>query len=111
MHWQDASTTDVEVLDAAIEELVAGGGTEDFTILDPEAFEAGGRATEGFGTDGLGLVVGFFCIAFLGAPALPLPLPLSPALVDAFVALLNSSTALCVGEHSNSKKFLQSRKI
>jgi hypothetical protein len=83
--------TGVEAFAAAIDELEAGGGTEDFEILGAEAFEAAGWATEGFGTDGLGLLAGFFCIAFLGA--LALPLPLAPASFEAFVALLNSSTA------------------
>ena len=89
VRWQDASTTSLEAFVAAIDELLAGGGTEDFEILGVEAFGAAGWATEGFGTDGLGLVAGFFCIAFFGA----LALPLASASVEAFVALLNSSTA------------------
>ena len=42
VHWQDASTTGVEALAAAIDELEAGGGTEDFEILGDVAFEAAG---------------------------------------------------------------------
>ena len=89
VRWQDASTTGVEALAASIDELEAGGGTEDFEIFGAEAFEAAGWATEGFGTDGLGLVAGFFCIAFFGA----LALPLASASVETFVALLNSPIA------------------
>ena len=55
VRWQDASTTDVEAIAAAIEELVAGGGTEDFAILGAEAFEAADLAIEGFGSDDFGL--------------------------------------------------------
>ena len=61
---------------------MAGGGAEDFVALGIDAFEVVGLATEGFG-----LCAGFFCIDFFGA----LPLPL--ASVEAFVTLLNSSTA------------------
>ena len=86
--WQDASTIDVEALVAAIDELEARGGTKDFEIFGAKAFDAAGWATEGIGTDGFGLMVGFFFIAFLG----PLALPLPPASVEAFVAPLNSST-------------------
>ena len=60
MRWQYASTSGVEAPVAAIEELVAGGGTEGFAILGAEAFEAAGLATECFGSDGLDLCVGFF---------------------------------------------------
>ena len=42
VHWQDASTTSVEAFAATIDELEAGGGTEDFEILGAEAFEAAG---------------------------------------------------------------------
>ena len=70
VRWQDASTTDVEALDAAIDELEAGGGTEDLEVFGAEAFDAAGWATEGIGTKGFGLLEGFFFIACLGAPAL-----------------------------------------
>ena len=79
VRWQDASTTGVEAFAAAYDELEAGGGAEDFAALGAEAF----------GTDGFGLLAGFFCMAFFGA----LALPLAPASAEAFVARLNSSTA------------------
>jgi hypothetical protein len=79
VHWQDASTTGVEDFAAASDELEAGGGAEDFEALGAEAF----------GTYGFGLLAGFFYMAFFGA----LALPLAPASTEAFVALLNSSTA------------------
>jgi hypothetical protein len=51
VHWHEANTTGVETLAAAIEELVAGEGTDEVGAegaLGAEAFE-----NDGFGSEGL----------------------------------------------------------
>ena len=48
VRWQDASMTNVETLAAAIDELEAGGGTEDFEIFDAESFGAEAFGALGF---------------------------------------------------------------
>ena len=57
VRWQDASTTGVEALAAANEELLAGGGTDDFAAADAvgaEDLEAEGFVTETFDAEGFG---------------------------------------------------------